>query len=68
MSCPLLRSPWGWRAATPETMEKLVGLMRSAFDIIVMDGCKSFDDLSLRMLALSDTILVVSELNFPLRR
>jgi pilus assembly protein CpaE len=46
-------------------MERLVGLMRSAFDIIVMDGCRYLDDLSLRMLALSDTILVVSELNLP---
>ena len=52
-------------AVTPETMERLVGLMRSAFDIIVMDGCRSLDELSLRMLALSDTILVVSELNLP---
>jgi pilus assembly protein CpaE len=60
---PAPLKPLGLEAATPETMEKLVGHMRSAFDIIVMDGCKSFDDLSLRMLALSSTILVVSELN-----
>lgn len=60
---PAPSKPAGLEAATPETMERLVGLMRSAFDIIVMDGCRSFDDLSLRMLALSDTILVISELN-----
>ncbi len=60
---PAPQKPLGLEAATPETMERLVGHMRSAFDIIVMDGCKSFDDLSLRMLALSNTILVVSELN-----
>lgn len=60
---PAPSAPSGLGAATPETMEKLVGLMRSAFDIIIVDGCKSFDDLSLRILALSDTILVVSELN-----
>ncbi len=53
----------GMEATTPETMERLVGLLRSTFDIIVMDCCRSFDDLSLRMLALSDSILVVSELN-----
>jgi pilus assembly protein CpaE len=60
---PAPSKPLGMEEATPDTMEKLVGHMRSAFDIIVMDGCKSFDDLSLRMLALSNTILVVSELN-----
>jgi len=52
-------------AGITETMDRLVGLMRSAFDLIVVDGGKSFDDLSLRMLALSDTILVVCELNLP---
>ncbi len=62
---PAPSSPVGLETATPETMERLVGLMRSAFDIIIIDGCRSYDDLSLRMLALSDTILVVSELNFP---
>jgi pilus assembly protein CpaE len=62
---PAPSSPVGLETATPETMERLVGLLRSAFDIIIIDGCRSFDDLSLRMLALSDTILVVSELNFP---
>ena len=60
---PAPSKPSGLEAATPEVMERLVGFMRSAFDIIVMDGCKSFDDLSLRMLALSDTILVIAELN-----
>jgi pilus assembly protein CpaE len=60
---PAPSKPLGLEAATPETMEKLVSHMRSTFDIVVMDGCKSFDDLSLRMFALSNTILVVSELN-----
>jgi pilus assembly protein CpaE len=60
---PAPSKPSGLEAATPEVMEQLVGFMRSAFDIIVIDGCKSFDDLSLRMLALSDTILVIAELN-----
>ncbi len=61
MPAPL--NPVGLEAATPETMAKLVGLLRSAFDIIVIDSCKSFDDLSIRMLGLSETILVISELN-----
>ncbi len=60
---PAPARPVGLEAATPETMAEFVGRMRSAFDIVVMDGCKSFDDLSLRMLGLSTTILIVSELN-----
>ncbi len=62
---PSPSQPWGLETVTPDAMEKLIGLMRSAFDLIVVDGCKSFDELSLRMLALSDTILVVTELNLP---
>jgi pilus assembly protein CpaE len=53
----------GMNAASPETTEKLVALMRSAFDIIIADVSRHFDTLSLRMLALSDIILIVSELN-----
>ena len=62
---PAPSRPQGPGAATPEAMERLIGLMRSAFDLIVVDGCKSLDDLSLRMLGLSDMILVVTELNLP---
>jgi pilus assembly protein CpaE len=60
---PAPSKPVGLESATPDTMARLVGLLRSAFDIIVVDSSKSFDDVSIRMLALSDTILVVSELN-----
>ncbi len=62
---PAPSRPQGPGTATAEAMERLIGLMRSAFDLIVVDGCKSLDDLSLRMLGLSDTILVVTELNLP---
>ena len=55
--------PAGHEAASPEALEKLVGLMRAAFDIIVMDNSKVMDHLTIRLLALSNTILVVSELN-----
>ncbi len=60
---PAPSKPLGIETATPETMEKFFSHMRSTFDIVVMDVPRSFDDLSLRMLALSNTILVVSELN-----
>ncbi len=60
---PAPTKPLGIEAATPDTMERFLGHMRSTFDIVVIDSCKSFDDLSQRMLALSSTILIVSELN-----
>ncbi len=60
---PAPTKPLGPEETTSDNMTRLVGFMRSAFDIIVMDGSKSFDDLSIRMLALSDTILLISELN-----
>lgn len=59
---PAPARPAGLESTPSDTMERLVGLLRSTFDIIVMDGSKYLDDLSLRMLALSDSILVVSEL------
>ncbi len=60
---PAPTKPLGIEAATPDTMERFLGHMRSTFDIVVIDSCKSFDDLSQRMFALSNTILIVSELN-----
>ncbi len=62
---PAPAQPVGLEAATPEIMTRLVEVMRSTFDIVVMDGCTAFNDLSVRMLSLSDTILVISELNLP---
>jgi pilus assembly protein CpaE len=62
---PAPAKPLGIGAATPETMARLMDVIRSTFDVVVMDGCSAFDDLSIAMLGQSDTILVISELNLP---
>jgi len=50
---------------TPETLERLLGLMRRMFDILIIDGGQSLGSISLRLLDLSDVILLVSILSLP---
>jgi len=52
-------------AATPDIMQRLLTFMKRIFDFIIVDGGQSFDDNSLRVLELSDMVLVVSLLNVP---
>jgi len=42
---------------TPEMIEKLLSLMRDRFDFILVDGGQRLDDVSLRILQMSDTVL-----------
>jgi pilus assembly protein CpaE len=51
--------------ATPDIMQRLLTLMKRVFDFVIVDGGQSFDANSLRVIELSDTILVVSLLNVP---
>jgi pilus assembly protein CpaE len=51
--------------ATPDIMQRLLTLMKRVFDFVIVDGGQSFDDNSLRVLELSDVVLVVSLLNVP---
>jgi len=53
------------QAATPDTVERLLSVMREEFDYIVVDGGQSFDELSLKIMELADTVLVVSILSLP---
>jgi pilus assembly protein CpaE len=55
----------GVNVATPEIIEKLLGLMRSVFDYIVIDGGQALDDISLKILEMSDTVLLVAILSLP---
>ena len=55
----------GVNVATPEIIEKLLGLMRNVFDFIVIDGGQSLDDISLKILEMSDTVLLVAILSLP---
>jgi pilus assembly protein CpaE len=50
---------------TPERIEQLLGLMRNMFDFILIDGGERLDPVSLRMLEMSDAILMVTVLNLP---
>ena len=55
----------GHHAATPENMGRLLDLMKSLFDFVVVDGGQSVDDTSLRILEMSDLVLLISNLSLP---
>ncbi len=50
---------------TPEMIEKLLSLMRNRFDFILVDGGQRLDDISLKILQMSDTVFMVTVLNLP---
>ena len=50
---------------TPEMIEKLLSLMQNRFDFILVDGGQRLDDVSLRILQMSDTVFMVTVLNLP---
>jgi pilus assembly protein CpaE len=53
----------GDRPATPEAVSSMIGLLQRMFDIVVIDGGQSLSPISLKILQLSDEILLVSLLN-----
>jgi pilus assembly protein CpaE len=55
----------GVNVANPEIIAKLLGLMRNVFDYIVIDGGQALDDISLKILEMSDIILLVAILSLP---
>jgi pilus assembly protein CpaE len=55
----------GVNVANPEIIEKLLGLMRNVFDYIVIDGGQALDDISLKILEMSDLVLLVAILSLP---
>lgn len=55
----------GHDPATPEIMEHLLSLMQRMFDFVVIDGGQSLDETSLKILQMSDTVLLVSILSLP---
>ncbi len=50
---------------TPEMIEKLLSLMRNLFDFILVDGGQRLDNVSLRILEMSDTVFMVTVLDLP---
>lgn len=55
----------GHDPATPEIMGHLLSLMQSMFDFVVIDGGQSLDETSLKILQMSDTVLLISILSLP---
>jgi pilus assembly protein CpaE len=51
--------------ATPTIMERLLMVMRRMFDYVVVDGGQSLGDISLKIMELSDTVLLISVLSLP---
>jgi pilus assembly protein CpaE len=48
---------------TPKTMEHLLALMQGMFDFVVVDGGQPLDETCLKIIELSDTVLLVSTLS-----
>lgn len=53
------------KAATPEIITRLLGLMKTMFDFLIIDGGHPLGDLSLTTLQMSDRVLLVSILSLP---
>jgi pilus assembly protein CpaE len=50
---------------TPEIMAKLLGLMKRMFDFVIIDAGQSTNDTALKVLEISDTLLLISILSLP---
>jgi pilus assembly protein CpaE len=55
----------GENYATPEIIEQLLDVMVNEFDFIVIDNGQSLNQISRKILELSDTVLLVSILSLP---
>jgi len=64
----LLPSPTGIdgiNVATPEIIEKLLNEMLEVFDFIIVDGGQSLDEISLKILEMSEVVFLVGILSLP---
>jgi pilus assembly protein CpaE len=50
---------------TPDTISRLLVLMKGMFDYVIIDGGQSTDDTVLRVVELSDTLLLITILSLP---
>jgi pilus assembly protein CpaE len=50
---------------TPSIMIRLLGLMKQMFDYIIIDGGQATDDTSLKVLEISDSLLLITILSLP---
>jgi pilus assembly protein CpaE len=50
---------------TPDTITRLLSVMKGMFDYVIIDGGQSTDDTVLRVVELSDTLLLITILSLP---
>jgi pilus assembly protein CpaE len=50
---------------TPDIMTRLLALMKQMFDYVIIDAGQSTDDTSIRVLEVSDTLMLVTILSLP---
>ncbi len=50
---------------TPDTISQLLNVMKGMFDYVIIDGGQSTDDTALRIVELSDTLLLITILSLP---
>jgi pilus assembly protein CpaE len=55
----------GHHKPTPEIMSRLLGLMKRMFDYVIIDAGQSTDETSLKVLQLSETLLLITILSLP---
>ena len=55
----------GHHAPSPDIMERLLGVMKHMFDYVVIDCGQSTDETALKILQISDEVLLVSVLSLP---
>lgn len=55
----------GADVGNPKTIQRLLGLMRTMFDFVVIDGGQHLDEVSLKIFEFSDTVLFVTVLSLP---
>jgi pilus assembly protein CpaE len=55
----------GFNVASAEIIARILELMRRAFDFIVIDSGQTLDDVSLKILEMSDLLLVIATLSLP---
>jgi pilus assembly protein CpaE len=53
------------RSAIPEMMSHLIGFMQKLFDFVIIDAGQFVDEISLKIMELSDNILLISLLSLP---
>jgi pilus assembly protein CpaE len=56
------------RLITPDSLQRVIGLLKTSFTHIVIDLSKSFGDLDMQAIYLADDILMITQLDLPCLR